>query len=94
MANHQKEKALKQYFKAFPLVDGTGLERRCVNFMGYNPHIKPDYSPLFVLLLLSIGKKNTLEKSKVWSKVWSKLVLFKDGVNASCYAGCNDIFQI
>lgn len=62
--------------------------------MGYNQHIKPDYSPFFVLLLLSIGKKNTLEKSKVWSKVWSKLVLFKDGVNARCYAGCNDIFQI
>ena len=76
------------------MVDGTGLERIYVDFAGYNSHIKLDYSSFFVLLLLSIGKKNTLEKSKVWSKVWSKLVLFKDGVNARCYAGCNDIFQI
>lgn len=49
--------------------------------MGCNPHIKPDYSPFFVLFLLSIGKKNTPEKSKVWSKVWSKLALFKYGLD-------------
>lgn len=62
---------MKQYFKAFPLVDGTGLERIYVNFAGYNSHIKPDYSSFFVRIFPKIGKKNTLEKSKVWSKVWS-----------------------
>ena len=76
------------------MVDGTGLERIYVDFWGYNSHIKPDYSSFFVRIFPEIGKKNTLEKSKVWSKVWSKLALFKDGVNARCYAGCNDIFQI
>ena len=56
---------------AFNMVAGTGLERIYVNFAGYNSHIKPDYSSFFVRIFPKIGKKNTLEKSKVWSKVWS-----------------------
>ena len=76
------------------MVDGTGLERIYVDFVGYNSHIKPDYSSFFVRIFPKIGKKNTLEKGKVWSKVWSKLALFKEGINARCYMGGNDIFQI
>ncbi len=53
------------------MVDGTGLERIYVDFVGYNSHIKPDYSSFFVRIFPKIGKKNTLEKGKVWSKVWS-----------------------
>ena len=49
----------------------TGIERLYVDFMGYNPHIKPDYSSFFMLIFPKIGKKNTLEKSKVRSKVGS-----------------------
>ena len=66
-----KEKTLKQRFKVFSLVDGTGLERIYADFAGYNSHIKLDYSSFFMRIFPKIGKKNTLEKSKVWSKVWS-----------------------
>lgn len=46
-----KKKTLKQRFKAFSLVDGTGLERIYVDFAGCNSHIRPEYSPFFVLFL-------------------------------------------